>query len=398
MDKTTTHQSCGSGAVTPSVYPLTIALVAGEMSGDLLGAGLIREIKKTYPYAHFVGIGGEKMIAEGFHSLFPMERLSVMGIVDVLKRLPELLVIRHKLRTLFSKYPPVVFIGIDAPDFNLQLEYQLHAQGIKVVHYVSPSVWAWRQGRINKIAAAVDLMLTLFPFEKRFYERHDVPACFVGHPLADQIPLASQKAAARADLGYGKDQKLLALLPGSRAGEVNYLGQVFIDAAKWCLARQGDLQVIIPAANAERKRQLLQLLDKEKQALPLRIVEGDALRVMAASDAVLLASGTATLEAMLLKKPMVVAYRWHPFTHAIISRLVRTPFIALPNLLAEQSLVPELIQEQATPERLGASVLSVMTADNENILLQKFTEIHQMLNRNSNQLAAQAVLKLIGRL
>lgn len=397
MDKTTTHQSDNSAGVAPSPYPLTIALVAGEMSGDLLGAGLIREIKKTYPYAHFVGIGGEKMIAEGFHSLFPMERLSVMGIVDVLKRLPELLVIRHKLRTLFTKYPPAVFIGIDAPDFNLHLEYQLRTKGIKVVHYVSPSVWAWRQGRIKKIARAVDLMLTLFPFEKRFYERHNVPACFVGHPLADQIPLSSQKEQARSALGYTKDQRLVALLPGSRSGEVTYLGPVFIEAAKRCLAEQPDLQFIIPAANAERKKQILQLLNSDQKPLPVRIIEGDALLAMTASDAVLLASGTATLEAMLLKKPMVVAYRWHPLTHAIISRMVRTPFIALPNLLAEQALVPELLQEQASPERLAANVMSVMSQENERILLEKFTEIHHVLDRDSDHLAAQEVLKLIGR-
>lgn len=397
MDKTTTHQSGNSAGVAPSPYPLTIALVAGEMSGDLLGSGLIREIKKNYPHAHFIGIGGEKMIAEGFHSLFPMERLSVMGIVDVLKRLPELLVIRHKLRTLFTKYPPAVFIGIDAPDFNLHLEYQLRTKGIKVVHYVSPSVWAWRQGRIKKIARAVDLMLTLFPFEKRFYERHNVPACFVGHPLADQIPLSSQKEQARSALGYTKDQRLVALLPGSRSGEVTYLGPVFIEAAKRCLAEQPDLQFIIPAANAERKKQILQLLNSDQKPLPVRIIEGDALLAMTASDAVLLASGTATLEAMLLKKPMVVAYRWHPLTHAIISRMVRTPFIALPNLLAEQALVPELLQEQASPERLAANVMSVMSQENERILLEKFTEIHHVLDRNSDHLAAQEVLKLIGR-
>lgn len=397
MDKTTTHQSGNSAGVAPSPYPLTIALVAGEMSGDLLGSGLIREIKKNYPHAHFIGIGGEKMIAEGFHSLFPMERLSVMGIVDVLKRLPELLVIRHKLRTLFTKYPPAVFIGIDAPDFNLHLEYQLRTKGIKVVHYVSPSVWAWRQGRIKKIARAVDLMLTLFPFEKRFYERHNVPACFVGHPLADQIPLNSEKEQARSALGYTKDQRLVALLPGSRSGEVTYLGPVFIEAAKRCLAEQPDLQFIIPAANAERKKQILQLLNSDQKPLPVRIIEGDALLAMTASDAVLLASGTATLEAMLLKKPMVVAYRWHPLTHAIISRMVRTPFIALPNLLAEQALVPELLQEQASPERLAANVMSVMSQENERILLEKFTEIHHVLDRNSDHLAAQEVLKLIGR-
>lgn len=377
---------------------LTIGIVVGEMSGDTLGAGLIREIKKHHPHAYFVGIGGEKMIAEGFHSLFSMERLSVMGIVDVLKRLPELMGIRKKLRNLFLTYPPDVFIGIDAPDFNLNLESALRAGGVKTAHYVSPSVWAWRQGRVNKIAKAVDLMLTLLPFEARFYEKHDVPVRFVGHPLADHIPIEKTDKAARLPFGYSENQRLVAILPGSRSSEIKYMAPVFIEAVKWCLQRQPDLEFIIPAANSARKIQLLQLMSEEVQPLPIRIVEGQAHEVMAASDAVLLASGTATLEAMLLKKPMVVAYRWHEFTHAIISRMINTEHVALPNLLAGQELVPELIQGQVTAERLGATLLNVMSAENEQILLEKFSEIHQVLRRDGDHLAAEAVLKLIGRL
>ena len=377
---------------------LTIGIVVGEMSGDTLGVGLMREIKKHYPHAYFVGIGGEKMIAEGFHSLFSMERLAVMGIVDVLKRLPELITIRKKLRNLFLSYPPDVFIGIDAPDFNLNLEGALRKEGIKTVHYVSPSVWAWRQGRIKKITKAVDLMLTLLPFEARFFEKHDLPVRFVGHPLADHIPLEKADKTSRKTFGYAAEQRLVAILPGSRSSEIKYMAPVFIDAVKWCLQRQPDLEFIIPAANVARKIQLLQLMEDEPQALPIRIVEGQAHEVMAACDGVLLTSGTATLEAMLLKKPMVVAYRWHALTHMILSRMINTEYIALPNLLAGQELVPELIQEQVTAERLGATLLNVMTTENEQILLEKFSEIHQILSRDGDVLAAEAVLKLVGRL
>lgn len=377
---------------------LTIGIVVGEMSGDTLGVGLMREIKKHYPHAYFVGIGGEKMIGEGFNSLFPMERLAVMGVVDVLKRLPELLSIRKKLRNLFLCNSPDVFIGIDAPDFNLNLECSLRSRGIKTVHYVSPSVWAWRQGRIKNITKAVDLMLTLLPFEARFYEKHDLSVRFVGHPLADHIPLKKAEKSARKAFGYSLDQRVVALLPGSRASEINYMAPVFIQAAKLCLKQEPGLMFIIPAANTARKIQLLQLMEDEPDTLPIRIVEGQAHEVMAASDGVLLASGTATLEAMLLKKPMVVAYRWHALTHAIISRMFKAPYISLPNLLAGKELVPELLQEQVTAERLSAALLKVMTKENEQILADEFLAIHKVLRRDGDILAAEAVLKLIGRL
>ena len=371
---------------------LTIGIVVGEMSGDTLGVGLMREIKKHYPHAYFVGIGGEKMIAEGFNSLFPMERLAVMGVVDVLKRLPELLGIRKKLRNLFLCNSPDVFIGIDAPDFNLGLESSLRSRDIKTVHYVSPSVWAWRQGRIKNITKAVDLMLTLLPFEARFYEKHDLPVRFVGHPLADHIPLKKTGKSSRKAFGYSLNQRVVALLPG------NYMAPVFIQAAKLCLKQEPDLVFIIPAANTARKIQLLQLMEEESDTLPIRIVEGQAHEVMAASDGVLLASGTAALEAMLLKKPMVVAYRWHALTHAIISRMFKAPYISLPNLLVGKELVPELLQEQVTAERLSATLLKVMTKENEQILADEFLAIHKVLRRDGDILAAEAVLKLIGRL
>lgn len=387
-----------SSTFPDSNSPLTIGMVVGEMSGDTLGAGLMRAIKQHYPYAHFVGIGGKKMIAEGFHSFFSMERLAVMGIVDVLKRLPELLAIRKKLSNYFLMMPPDVFIGIDAPDFNLNLELVLRRSGIKTVHYVSPSVWAWRQERIKKIAEGVDLMLTLLPFEAKFYEQHNVPVRFVGHPLADEIDIEPCQQEARKAFSYNSEQSLIALLPGSRASELKYLAPVFIETVKVCLQRSPELEFIVPAANEARKIQFLNFLAEQTQSLPIQVVVGQAQQVMAASDAVLLASGTATLEAMLLKKPMVVAYRWGTVSHAIISRMFKAPFIALPNLLVGQELVPELLQEQVTPERLAAALFHVLEGSSQQILVDKFTEIHKVLRRNGDELAAEAVLKLIGRM
>lgn len=387
-----------SSTFPDSNSPLTIGMVVGEMSGDTLGAGLMRAIKQHYPYAHFVGIGGKKMIAEGFHSFFSMERLAVMGIVDVLKRLPELLAIRKKLSNYFLMMPPDVFIGIDAPDFNLNLELVLRRSGIKTVHYVSPSVWAWRQERIKKIAEGVDLMLTLLPFEAKFYEQYNVPVRFVGHPLADEIDIEPCQQEARKTFSYNSEQTLIALLPGSRASELKYLAPAFIETVKVCLQRSPELKFIVPAANEARKIQFLNFLAEQTQSLPIQVVVGQAQQIMAASDAVLLASGTATLEAMLLKKPMVVAYRWGAVSHAIISRMFKAPFIALPNLLAGQELVPELLQDQVTPERLAAALFHVLEGSSQQILVDKFTEIHKVLRRNGDELAAEAVLKLIGRM
>jgi len=372
-------------------------IVAGEASGDILGAGLIRSLRRRYPGARFVGIGGDEMVSEGFHSLVPMERLSVMGLVEVLGRLRELFSIRTRLMDYFLSNPPDVVIGIDSPDFTLGVERRCRDAGILTAHYVSPSVWAWRQKRIFKIAKAVDLMLTLFPFEARFYEEHEVAVSFVGHPLADIIPMEPDTLAARRNLGLDEQAPVLAILPGSRGGEVERLGGLFLEAARWIQSRRPDLQLAIPCVNREREQQVRALVDALDVKLAVTIVRGRSREVMAAADVVLLASGTATLEAMLLKKPMVVGYRLSNLSFKIVSKMVKSPYVALPNLLAKQPLVPELLQDDATPEALGKAVLERLeNTDERERLTLAFTEIHSSLRQNANEQAANAIAKLIG--
>ncbi len=381
---------------TYSLAPVTIAMVAGEASGDILGSGLIRSLRRRFPNARFVGIGGEEMLAEGFHSLVPMERLSVMGLVEVLGRLPELFAIRGRLMDYLLATPPDVFIGIDSPDFTLGVEERCRKAGITTVHYVSPSVWAWRQKRIIQIGRAVDLMLTLLPFEARFYEDHNIPVAFVGHPLAERIPLDVDTRGARVDLGLDPDQPVLAILPGSRAGEVERLGGLFLEAARQLQDAVPNLQLVIPCVNRERELQVRALADSLEVALPLTVVRGRSRDVMAAADVVLLASGTATLEAMLLKKPMVVGYRLSGFSFALLSRLVKVPHVALPNLLAGRELVPELLQNNATPDKLAAAVLERLNNPAERDRLKStFAELHHQLRRNADERAADAVAALI---
>jgi lipid-A-disaccharide synthase len=377
---------------------VTIAIIAGEASGDILGAGLIRSLRKRYPKARFVGIGGDEMIAEGFHSLVPMERLSVMGLVEVLGRIRELFSIRARLLDYFFTTPPDVVIGIDSPDFTLAIERRCREAGIPSVHYVSPSVWAWRQKRIFKIAKSVDLMLTLFPFEARFYEEHNVPVAFVGHPLADRIPMQPDTGAARKALGLNLDQPVLAVLPGSRGGEVERLGTLFLEASRWLQERRPDIQLVIPCVNRDREKQVEGLVEALEVKLPVTLVRGRSREVMAASDVVLLASGTATLEAMLLKRPMVVGYRLSNLSYKLLSRLVKVPWVALPNLLAQKGLVPELLQDDATPEALGAAVLERMENTEEREQLQQaFTELHESLRQNADERAATAISELMER-
>lgn len=373
--------------------PLKVAIVAGEASGDILGAGLIAEIKKLRPDAQFEGIGGPLMIEQGFKSLFPMERLSVMGLFEVLGRIFELVGIRRALRKRFVMSKPDVFIGIDAPDFNIGLELQLRKQGITTCHYVSPSVWAWRQKRVFKIARAVDLMLTLFPFEARFYKEHKVAVRFVGHPLADLIPMRADREAAREFLNLDVSKPVLGILPGSRAGEIARIGSSFLDAAVLVKRSIPDIQCIIPCINEDRKAQVDDLL-AEYPGLPVRAVLGHSRDVMAASNVVLLASGTATLECMLMKRPMVVAYRVNTFTHWIMKRLLKSPFVSLPNLLAGKELVPELLQDDATEDNIANAVLDRMPERAEAILKNEFEALHNTLKLNASSEAAQAVIAI----
>ncbi|MEX6501134.1 lipid-A-disaccharide synthase [Pseudomonas zhanjiangensis] len=372
---------------------LRVALVAGEASGDILGAGLMQALKARHPQVEFIGVGGPLMEAEGLSSYFPMERLAVMGLVEVLGRLPELLLRRRRLVTALISAKPDVFIGIDAPDFNLDLELKLRRAGIKTVHYVSPSVWAWRQKRVLKIRQACDLMLTLFPFEAQFYDAHQVAVRFVGHPLADAIAPQVDRAAARAALDLPADGPVVALLPGSRGSEVARLGGLFLDAAVRLRALRPGIRFVLPCASPERRAQLEQQL--VGRDLPLTLLDGRSHLALAACDAVLIASGTATLEALLHKRPMVVAYKVSPMTYRILKRLVKSPYISLPNLLAERLLVPELIQDAATPEALAQTLAPLL--EGGEVQTEGFDVIHRALRRDASAQAADAVLKLLGQ-
>ncbi|HWS04069.1 MAG TPA: lipid-A-disaccharide synthase, partial [Gammaproteobacteria bacterium] len=333
---------------TANSKPLRVGIIAGEMSGDLLGAGLIRALRERHPDAIIEGIGGAQMMAAGCRSLFPMEELSVMGLFEVLAHLPRLLRIRRSVIKHFLADPPDVFVGIDAPDFNLGVERRLKVAGIPTVHYVSPSVWAWRKGRIKTIARSVDHMLTLFPFEMAVYQEHHVPVSCVGHPLADLIPDHVDAVAARADLHLPVGVPLVALLPGSRAGEVARLADIFIATVHWCAHHRPGVHFVVPLANAITRDIFVGALRRHMGDLPVHLIDGQARQAMAASDAVLLASGTATLEALLLKRPMVVAYRLARLTYWLARWLVHLPYFSLPNLLAERALVPEFLQDEVT--------------------------------------------------
>ena len=375
---------------------MRIGIVAGELSGDLLGAGLIDALRARHPDALIEGIGGPKMLAAGFQSHFPLETLSVMGLVEVLKHFSRIKKCRDSLRDHFLKHPPDVFIGIDAPDFNLGLEHILKAAGIPTVHYVSPSVWAWRQYRLRKIARACDLMLTVFPFEADYYKKHNIPVRFVGHTLADEIPLEVDRQAARARLNLPKDGILVALLPGSRENEVLQLGLPFLQTAAWLLAQRPDLQFIVPLASGDLKKLFLEQLKELKQELPLTLLAGQSRDAMAAADVVLMASGTASLEAMLLKRPVVVAYRLANLTYWLAKFLVNTTYFSLPNLLAQQRLVPEFIQHEVIPEELGAAVLHWLDNPAQvEVLKNLFGDLHQRLRLSANEEAANAVLSLL---
>jgi lipid-A-disaccharide synthase len=375
--------------------PLTIGMVAGEISGDNLAAPLIREIKRRHPDVVFSGIGGPGMLAEGFNSLFDIERLSVNGFIEPLKRLPELIRILATLRRHFLAEPPAVFVGVDFNFFNLILERMLSKAGIPTVHYVSPTVWAWRQGRIKKIGKAVDMMLTLYPFEVDIYTENNIRASFVGHPLADAIPLDADVNAARSRLGYQDNDRIIAILPGSRGSEVELSGPDFLHAAELCSKEVPGLKFIIPAANPARQQQIEALVHQTVPHLPVRVLQGNAQTAMACADVVLVNSGTATLEALLLKRPMVMSYRLGKLTYAIVSRMTKNRFFALPNILAGKELVPELIQDQATPARLSEALLARLQLAQQTELLAAYRDIHLQLRQNSAVRAAEAVLSLV---
>ncbi len=373
-----------------------IGIVAGELSGDLLGGGLLQALVHLSPQIYSEGIGGPQMQAAGLHSLYPLETLSVMGLVEVLKHLPRLKRCRDHLHQHFRQHPPNVFIGIDSPDFNLSLEHNLKQAGIPTIHYVSPSVWAWRQYRIRTIAQACDLMLTLFPFEAQFYQQHRIPVKYVGHPLADEIPLHTDPQVARKTLNLPILGTYIALLPGSRHTELRKLTLPFLHTARWLLNQSPQLHFLLPLASPHLKPLLMQQVSKMGADFPLTILTGQSHLAMAAADVILTASGTATLEAMLFKRPMVVAYRLAEPTYWLAKWLVRTPYFSLPNLLAQQPLVPELLQHQVTPENLGKAILHWLDHPIQVEQLQnRFMELHQQLRQGANQRVAEAVFDLV---
>ncbi|SEQ81883.1 lipid-A-disaccharide synthase [Basfia succiniciproducens] len=380
----------------------TIAIVAGEVSGDILGGGLIKALKVKYPQARFVGIAGKNMLAEGCESLVDMEEIAVMGLVEILKHLPRLLKIRSDIVQKLSALKPDIFIGIDSPEFNLYVEDRLKAQGIKTIHYVSPSVWAWRQNRIYKIAKATNLVLAFLPFEKAFYDRFNVPCRFIGHTMADAIPLNPNRTEACKMLNIDENQRYVAILAGSRGSEVEFLAEPFLQTAQLLKRKYPDLKFLVPLVNEKRRRQFEQVKAKVAPELDLILLDGHGRQAMIAAQATLLASGTAALECMLCKSPMVVGYRMKAATYWLAKRLVKTAYISLPNLLADEMLVPEMIQDECTPEKL-VEKLSVYldetesAVQNRQVLIQRFTELHQLIQCDADSQAAQAVADLLER-
>jgi lipid-A-disaccharide synthase len=376
--------------------PLRVAMVAGEPSGDLLAASLLGGLKERLPAAtHYSGIGGPRMTAAGFDAHWPMDKLTVRGYVEALRHIPEILGIRNELKRQLLAEPPSVFVGVDAPDFNFGLEHALRDAGIPTVHFVCPSIWAWRGGRIKKIAKAVDHMLCVFPFEPALMEKAGIAATYVGHPLADEIPIVPDVAGARRALGMAEGGPVIAVLPGSRRSEITLIGPTFFDAMELMQRREPGVRFVMPAAN-EALRALLQPLVDAHPKLALTITDGNAQQAMTAADAILVKSGTVTLEAALLKKPMVISYKVPWLTGQIMKRQGYLPYVGLPNILAGRFVVPEILQHFATPEALADATLKQLNDEANRVALTDiFTEMHHALRQNTAQRAAQAVAQVL---
>ena len=379
---------------------ITVGIVAGEASGDLLGSRLIRALKKHYPDIEFVGIAGPKMISEGAKSLYAMDKLSLHGYgFDVLSAIPGLSKMRRQLTKHFIANPPKVFIGIDAPDFNFALEKKLKDKGISTIHYVSPSIWAWRKGRMGKIKRAVNHILTLFPFEQALYEVHDVKATYVGHPLADEIPIAPNVKDARDQLKLPRSSMMIALLPGSRVGEVKRLAELYVKTAQKICKIHPDALFLVPLISRETRLIFEEAIYADynqgtNESLPnFKILFGHAHLAMQAADLVVVASGTATLEAALLKRPMVITYRMPWLSWQILKRMNYLPYVGLPNILAGRFVVPELLQNDANPDNLSDNIMRILRDKNgQDEVLIEFTRIHELLRQNNEEKAALAVL------
>ncbi len=378
---------------------IKIAIIAGEVSGDILGSRLITSLKKHYPNATFEGIAGPEMQAVGCESLHPMERLSIMGFTEALPRLFELLKIRKTLIKRWKKTPPHFFVGIDAPDFNLNVEKVLHQAGIPSIHYVSPSVWAWRESRVEKMKGSMDLMLTLFPFEVDFYKKHNIPATFCGHPLADEIPFDSDPVSARTELDLPHDQFILAVLPGSRMGEIKRIAPDFLAGLKKLHKQHPEWLFVSPLINKQVKTEFDQLKNNIAPEVPITYIDGQSRTVMQAADQILMASGTAVLEGMLVGRPMVAAYRVAPLTAKIIRLfdMIKSKYYTLPNNLADKYLVPELIQEEITADNVFDRVDKQFNQDkaSRQQMLDRFADIHKQLRQNASDKAAEALVTLL---
>ena len=376
---------------------MKVGIVAGEASGDLLGAHLVRALSNRVPGIEFIGIGGPKMQAAGVSSLFPMEKLAVRGYIEVLRHYREIVNIRRKLLQYFTNNPPDVFIGVDAPDFNLELETGLKKRGIPTIHYVSPSIWAWRGERIHKIARAVSHVLVLFPFEKKIYDAAGIPATYVGHPLADILPEQPNRKAAREQLRLPQNGKVIAMLPGSRQSELHYMANLFVRTAQRIAAVSPDVHFLVPLVSRESRNLFETELHRAGGGdLPLTVLFGHAHVAMTAADAVLVASGTATLEAALLKCPMVITYKMSPLTWRIMQHKKYQPYVGLPNILEGRFIVPELLQDDATPENLSQAVVNLVNDEPvKGRLAQVFSRLHYDLKQNAADKAAGAILPFL---
>lgn len=375
---------------------MKLGIVVGEHSGDALAASLTRELKKTFPALDMIGVAGPQLKSLGCQALYPMERLSLMGIVEPLLKIPGLYWMRRALIQYFIENPPNVFLGVDAPDFNLGLERILRRKKIRTVHYISPTVWAWRRGRLPKIREAVDLMLVMYPFEAQFYQEMKIPFCYTGHPFADEIPLEIDTHQAKRSLGLDPQSVVIGLLPGSRNSEIQRLASLYIETAKWCYQKNPALRFAAPLVNLTHKNQFETLCATLAPEVPIQTFLGKARDVIAACDTVLVTSGTATLEVALHKKPMVVAYKMNPLTYQIAKRMIKIPYISQPNLLAKEKLVPEFIQETVQVENLGRALLAQLEHNTtRDHLISRFTEIHQELRCGASQKAAEAIASLV---
>ena len=375
-----------------------IAMVAGEASGDLLGSHLIAALKTHLPDAVFYGIGGPKMQGQGFDSWWPMEKLSVMGYWDALKHYREIAGIRRQLKRRLLDLKPDIFIGIDAPDFNLGLETDLKSAGIRTIHYVSPSIWAWRGGRIKKIGRAVNRVLALFPMEPQIYEKERIPVTYVGHPLADIIPLQTSKQAVREKLSLPRDYPVFAMLPGSRRGELEMMAETFVETAKIIRERFMPTAIfVVPLTTRETRLQFeMAIYQKQGGDVPFRLLFGHAQDALGAADVSLVASGTATLEAAMLKRPMVITYKIAKFSYWLMKRMAYLPFVGLPNILAGRFVVPEILQDQATPENLAEALVKLyQDKDNAVAVEEAFTDLHLQLRQNTAEKAARAVIECL---